>query len=99
MSKKNFKGNFNKLLGSVPASDKKKSEPLAQKPAAEKISSASSKPLTTRATFIVNKEHLEALKDIAFWDRALIKDVLEDALSNYISNWESVNGSIKPRKK
>tara|TARA_B100000767_G_C19433848_1_gene397128 strand:+ start:173 stop:472 length:300 start_codon:yes stop_codon:yes gene_type:complete len=99
MSKKNFKGNFNKLLGNMPTSDKKKPEYLAKKSIEENLPSDPSKPLTTRATFIVNKQSLEELKDIAFWDRALIKEVLDDALSSYIKNWKSINGPIKPRKK
>jgi hypothetical protein len=98
MSKKNFKGNFNKLLGNIPTSDQKKPVRLAQKSIEETPASDPSKLLTTRATFIVNKQYLEELKDIAFWDRALIKEVLDDALSSYIKDWKSINGPIKPRK-
>lgn len=40
-----------------------------------------------RATFIVNEEMLEILKALAYWERRQIKDMLKQALENYIDNW------------
>ena len=37
----------------------------------------------TRATFIVNEDHLSKLKAIAYWDRKSIKDVLNNDLDAY----------------
>jgi len=38
----------------------------------------------TRATFIVREDILEKVKALAYWDRILIKDVIEEALENHL---------------
>ena len=48
-----------------------------------------------RATFIVNKHNIEKLKAIAYWERNKIKNILNQALSNYIELYEKENGEIK----
>ena len=89
MSKKTFKKGFSGLLGEDSNSTSKKSdftitpEPI-KTPQVEK-----------RATFIVSTEQLDALKAISFWERRMLKDVLNEALSNYISKYEKNNGDIK----
>ena len=37
----------------------------------------------TRATFIVKKRYLEDLKNMAYWDRETIKDVLDGVLESF----------------
>lgn len=49
----------------------------------------------TRATFIVKKFNIERLKAIAYWERKAIKDVLDEALNNYIQNYEETKGPIQ----
>lgn len=53
-----------------------------------------------RATFILSESILEQLRCIAYWDRTLIKDVVTEALQDYIRNYEEKNGEIKliPKK-
>jgi hypothetical protein len=46
----------------------------------------------TRATFIVQEELLEKLKTLAYWERTTIKDLVGEALKNYLSN-KSVNAN------
>lgn len=48
----------------------------------------------TRATFIVREQYLEKLKAKAYWDRKAIKEVLDEALSQYLGNKK-----IKPIKR
>jgi hypothetical protein len=56
-------------------------------------------------TVIIATDQLEAIKNIAHWDRKKIKDVLNAALSVYLEKWQKQpennqyveNGSIKPR--
>ena len=48
-----------------------------------------------RATFIVKEHNIEKLKAIAYWERAKIKDILNQALSNYIEAYEKEKGHIK----
>jgi hypothetical protein len=50
----------------------------------------------TRATFIVKEESLEKIKAIAYWDRQNIKDVVQTAIEDYITQYESKNGKIRP---
>lgn len=40
----------------------------------------------TRATFIVKKDYVEKLKEISYWERVTIKDLINDALTNYLNN-------------
>lgn len=49
----------------------------------------------TRATFIMQEEYLEKIKAIAYWDRKNIKDVLNDAMSAFIADYEKRNGAIQ----
>lgn len=87
MSKKKFTGpgfTINELLA-----DRKEEAP-APKP------KDATKPGEVRATFIVNKEALEKLKAVAYWDRILIKDVINTALEEAIARYEKKNGVINP---
>ena len=78
MSKKNFKTGFDSLLGGEEIRAKQ----------------VTINTRTTRATFIVPMHELEMIKAIAFWKRTMIKDVLAEALSEYINKYESENGPI-----
>lgn len=48
----------------------------------------------TRATLIVKESVLEKAKDLAYWERKKIQEVIDEALCSYISNKK-----IKPRPK
>ena len=39
-----------------------------------------------RATFIIKKEYSEKIKAQAYWERKMIKDILDDALRDYFKN-------------
>ena len=95
MSKKNFTGGLNSLLGDQP--DKpKRGRPVTQTKEVTKSSQEGTKENETRATFIVNEDLLEKLKAIAYWDRVLIKDVVNTALQEAIDKYEKKAGNIKP---
>ena len=95
MSKKNFTGGLNSLLGDQPEKPKR-GRPVTQTKEITKSSQEGTKENETRATFIVNEELLEKLKAIAYWDRLLIKDVIATALQDAITKYEKKNGDIKP---
>jgi len=104
MAKKNFKQTgLNTILGAVkketPAPAKKKAgrpkDPNKRVP--EKSSQKGTKNDETRATFILKEKLVEKLKNIAWWDRKKIKDVVGEALSLYVAQWEEENGAVKPR--
>jgi predicted nucleic acid-binding protein len=96
MSKKDFSGGLNTLLGDNPEEPKKTGRPKTATKEITKTSQEGTKESETRATFIVNEEQLEKLKSIAYWDRLLIKDVVAQALEDYLTKYEKKNGAIKP---
>lgn len=95
MSKKDFTGGLNSLLGEQPDSPKR-GRPVTQTKEITKSSQEGTKDNETRATFIVNEDLLEKLKAIAYWDRVLIKDVVNTALQETVAKYEKKNGDIKP---
>ena len=95
MSKKNFTGGLNSLLGDQPEKPKR-GRPVTQTKEITKSSQEGTKENETRATFIINEELLEKLKAIAYWDRVLIKDVINSVLVETIAKYEKKNGDIKP---
>ena len=95
MSKKNFTGGLNSLLGDTPETTKR-GRPVVKTKEITKTSQQGTKEKETRATFIVNEELLEKLKAIAYWDRLLIKDLINTAFEETISKHEKKHGNIKP---
>ena len=95
MSKKNFTGGLNSLLGDQPEKPKR-GRPVTQTKEITKSSQEGTKENETRATFIINEELLEKLKAIAYWDRILIKEVVNTALQEAVTKYEKNNGEIKP---
>ena len=83
MSKKNFTGGLSSLLGEQPEKVKR-GRPVTQTKEITKSSQEGTKENKTRATFIVNEELLDKLKAVAYWDRMLVKDVLNTAIQEYI---------------
>jgi hypothetical protein len=95
MSKKNFTGGLNSLLGDQQEKPKR-GRPVTQTKEITKSSQEGTKENETRATFIINEELLEKLKAIAYWDRVLIKDVINTALQETVAKYEKKSGDIKP---
>lgn len=48
----------------------------------------------TRTTMVIRENFLERLKDVAYWERANVKDLFDEILEKFISSRE-----IKPRPK
>jgi hypothetical protein len=91
----NHKGGLDSLLGEQPQRPKR-GRPATSTREITKSSQEGTKEGETRATFIVKEELLEKLKAIAYWDRVLIKDVVNTALQETIAKYEKKNGNIKP---
>jgi hypothetical protein len=83
MSKKDFTGGLSSLLGEQPEK-KKVGRPVTQFKEVTKSSQEGTKDGETRATFIVNEELLDKLKAIAYWDRTLLKDTVNNILQDYV---------------
>lgn len=90
MSKKNLAGGLESLMGNLPDRHKKEIITIDNR----EITNNPEKE--TKATFIVNESLLEKLRAIAYWDRAMIKDILHIALSNLVTEYENKNGVINP---
>lgn len=86
-----------KSAENVSKSNSVENAPLTQSTNLNDQSSAAENGLTegwTRATFIIKKEHLNKIKDLAWWERATIKEVMHDALKKYLND-----KNINPRRK
>jgi predicted nucleic-acid-binding protein len=87
MSKKDFLGDTLSLMtGDKP----KVGRPVTQTKEITKTSQEGTKLNETRATFILNEVTLERLKAIAYWERKLIKEVINEAIRDYIINYEKI---------
>lgn len=64
-----------------------------------KSSQEGTKENETRATFIVNENHLELLKAWAYWERLTIKELVHSVFAKAIKDYQTVNGPIKTPKK
>lgn len=98
MAKKSFSRGLDSLLGENTTTD----EPAVYKVEKKEITKTSqigTKEKETRATFIVNEDLLEKMKSVAYWDRVLIKDIVNSAFEDYISRYEKKNGEIKEQPK
>jgi hypothetical protein len=90
---KSFLGGLNSLLGEQEKEDKKenlvsqkqiKGRPKTQVKEITKSSQEGTLEGETRATFIVKEELLQKLKAVAFWERAQIKGVINQALEDFL---------------
>nr|WP_181716110.1 hypothetical protein [Flavobacterium sp.]QJS06633.1 partitioning protein ParB [Flavobacterium sp.] len=101
MAKKSFSGGLNSLLGESNPAEKtaEPKEPKVTKKEITKTSQIGTKEKETRATFIVSEDLLEKMKALAYWDRALIKDIVSNAFEEYIARYEKKNGEIKEMPK
>jgi|APCry1669189101_1035198.scaffolds.fasta_scaffold06221_2 hypothetical protein len=103
MSKKDFKGGLDSLLQPTTATEPevktptKKGRPKTSTRQITKSSQENTKEGETRATFIVKEHLLEAVKNIAYWDRTMIKDIVNTALQDYIDTYTAKNKGLKNR--
>ena len=95
MSKKSFTGGLNSLLGEQ-AQKPKVGRPQTQFKEITKSSQEGTKEHETRATFIVREELLDKSKAIAYWERTMIKEVVNSALEEAVAKYEKRKGEIKP---
>ncbi len=95
MSKKDFSGGLSSLLGDQP----EKPKPGRPKTSTREVTKSSQEGTVegeTRATFIVKESILEDVKAIAYWERVLIKDVVDQALQDAVARYIKTNGELKP---
>lgn len=66
---------------------------------AKKVRAAASRTPEGYEKYIVilSVEDIEAMKNIAYWDRLTIKDAYSQAIADYKAKYERKNGKLKPR--
>jgi hypothetical protein len=74
---------------------KREDKDNANAPSAEK----GTKPGEMRKTYLVSKQLDDKINAIAYWDRKTVKQIINDALSNYVAGYEKKNGEVKLAKK
>lgn len=99
MAKKEFKVGMDSLLsGSVATPGR--GRPKTNNKVIEKTSEIGTKANETRATFIVNQEKLETLKALAWLERKQHKDLIDEALTWILKNYENkVKEALKGYKR
>jgi hypothetical protein len=83
MSKKNFSGGLSSLITDQPQKARR-GRPVTQTREITTSSQEGTIEGETRATFIVKEDIVDKLKAIAYWDRLLLKDVINLAIQEYI---------------
>ena len=79
--------------------DAKRRENVGRPKKGESAKSAK-KPQEIRATFIVDPDLLQKVKYISLVEGILLKDVISEALNNYVDKWETDNRKIRlPKRK
>jgi len=53
----------------------------------------------TRMTFVVNKAQLEIIREIGYRERLFTKEILYNALGDYIAKYQRENGQVIPNRK
>lgn len=70
------------------------------RPKKGETSKSAKKPQEIRATFIVDPDLLQKVKYISLVEGILLKDVISEALNNYVDKWETDNRKIRlPKRK
>lgn len=83
MNKKRFTGGFNTILG-----ESSKKENFINRDSEEKEKS--------RTSIVLEKQVLDKIKAIAYWDRISIKKVISEMLIKEIKKYEKEKGELKP---
>ncbi|NLC66929.1 MAG: hypothetical protein GX752_08390 [Clostridium sp.] len=94
MSKKDFLGGLSSLIR-----DEDKPKVGRPKTSTRKINKSSqegTKENETRATFVMKEDTVDKIKAIAYWERKMIKEVVEESFYEFIEKYEQENGKIKP---
>ena len=89
MSKKDFKGGLDSLLGGEPNTAPNQQQVKRLVRVNKELENIIRE---IRATFIVDADLNDKLKAIAYFERVNIKDCLNEALKEYISKYEKKNG-------
>ena len=97
MAKKNFNQGINSLLINTRQEQEAPEQTNTLKKEVKLSVKAGLKVGETRATLILREDIIEKYKAISYWDRVPLKEVVDDALSTFITLYEAKNGQIKSK--
>lgn len=101
MPKKNFKGGLKKVIASgehkginslIGESKTNSFKSIAQFEQEEKKEKPV-KGIEQKTTFVANIEQFKHIKAIAYWERMTIKEIMGLALTEYIKDYDALNGT------
>ena len=84
----------------ITSEDNSKMDSKPKQRVYSKVNNSASKGLSagwTRATFIVTEETLDKIKDLAYTRRESLKDIVEDALREYLQGKKTISRKVKGR--
>ncbi|MEI6949817.1 hypothetical protein V9K67_21705 [Paraflavisolibacter sp. H34] len=92
--KSGLKSVFSSSLTSSPATA---TEPEPETVQPESSTQAGLRESYDRETFIIKTELSEKIRDIAYWDRHLLMETVNEALAHFVESWEQKNGPVQSR--
>lgn len=96
MANKDLKGGLNAVFSSSKSAPTKTAT-KAPEPKPTKSTQQGLSEEYDRETFIVRVDLMDKIKDVAYWDRQLLKETVEAAFTAYVEAYEKKNGKIKSR--
>ena len=82
-----------------PESKKRPGRPKTRTHTPTKAAAMGTKEGEEKYIVIVKTTSLEAIKNVAYWDRLTIKDTFEEAMTDRVKKYEKKNGPLKARPK
>lgn len=99
MPKKLLAEGIDSLIGGGQGTYRKPGRPQTATRVPTKTTQEGLKENEDRATFIVNLDLLDKVKAIAYWNRTMIKEVVNEAFTQYVEKYEAENGPLPTPKK
>lgn len=81
--------------GETPQEKRPVGRPRIHKHRTTSTSQEGLRPGLTRMTFIVSEENQEKLKYISYFEKMTIRQILDEAIDDYIAKYESEAGPIQ----
>lgn len=108
MAKKTFSGGFDSLIGEIKQSEETAPQETPQVEDPQQRAGQAGRPTSligsssqqglreglTRMTFIVKEEYQDKLKYCGFKTKRSIKDILNEAIEDYLAKYETMYGKI-----
>lgn len=99
MAKKNISSLVSGLMGDTQPATPQDQTQESDIPAPKKIGRPKMDSNDIKATIVISPDLMRKVKYVALMEDAMIKTIVDSALSRYIEEWEEENGKIRFPKK